>query len=68
MSALHFINDKTIHKDQSVLVYGASGSVGSYALQIAKYYGAKVTAVSSQKNHQALLGLGADQVIDYKKN
>ena len=67
MSALHFINDKTIHKDQNVLIYGASGSVGSYALQIAKYLGAKVTAVSSQKNHQALLGLGADQVIDYKK-
>ncbi len=65
MSAYHFINSKTISKNNDVLIYGASGSVGSYALQLAKFYGANVTAVSSKKNHQALLKLGADHVIDY---
>lgn len=67
MSAYHFINEQTIFKGANVLIYGASGSVGSYALQMAKYYGAKVTAISSQKNHEVLLSLGADGVIDYQK-
>ena len=65
MSAYHFINSKSIQKGNDVLIYGASGSVGSYALQLAKYYGATVTAVSSKKNHKILLELGADHVIDY---
>jgi NADPH:quinone reductase-like Zn-dependent oxidoreductase len=65
LSAYHFINAKTISEGQQVLIYGASGSVGSYALQLAKYYGAIVTAVSSASHHNALLELGADHVIDY---
>lgn len=65
LSAYHFINAKNIQKDNEVLIYGASGSVGSYALQLAKYYGATVTAVSSKKNHKILLELGADHTIDY---
>jgi NADPH:quinone reductase-like Zn-dependent oxidoreductase len=67
MSAYHFINRKSIKKDDKVLIYGASGSVGSYALQLAKYYGAIVTAVSSEKNHPTLVTLGADHTIDYKQ-
>jgi NADPH:quinone reductase-like Zn-dependent oxidoreductase len=66
MSAYHFMNEKTIKDKKRVLIYGASGSVGSYALQLAKYYGAKVTVAASKKNHQTLLELGADYTIDYK--
>lgn len=67
MTAYHFINERTISKGQHVMIYGASGSVGSYALQLAKYYGATVTAISSSVHHKALLDLGADHVIDYTK-
>lgn len=67
LSAYHFINSKTIKKDMDVLIYGASGSLGTYALQLAKYYGANVAAVSSQKNHQRLKSLGAKSCIDYHK-
>lgn len=65
MSAIHFIHHQSIQVGQQVLIYGASGSVGSYALQLAKHYGAEVTAISSKKNHEVLLKLGADHVIDY---
>ena len=67
MSALHFINESTIQKGDQVLVYGASGSVGSYAIQLAKYYGAIVTAVCSEKNHKIMKKIGADYTIDYQK-
>jgi NADPH:quinone reductase-like Zn-dependent oxidoreductase len=66
LTAYHFTNQKNIKKGQKVLIYGASGSVGTYAIQFAKFYGAEVTAVSSQKNHPLLLELGVDHVIDYK--
>ncbi len=65
LSAYHFINDKNIKVKDHVLIYGASGSVGTYACQLAKYYGAKVTAVSSAKNHQLLYELNVDHCIDY---
>lgn len=69
LSAYHFINENTIQKDDKVLIYGASGSVGTYAVQLAKYYGAQVTAVASAKHHQALLNLGVseDSIIDYNE-
>lgn len=67
MSALHFINEKTVKVGQKVLVYGASGAVGSYAIQLAKFYGAsEVTAVASAGHHESLRELGADKVIDYR--
>lgn len=65
MSAYHFINEKTIKKDDEVVIYGASGSIGTYALQLAKYYGANVTAIASKKHHTVLKTIGADCIVDY---
>jgi NADPH:quinone reductase-like Zn-dependent oxidoreductase len=67
MSAYHFINESNIKKDYQILIYGASGSVGSYAVQLAKHFKANVTAVCSGKNHVAIKSIGADYLIDYTK-
>lgn len=67
MTALYLLNKANLSKGQHVLIYGASGSVGSYALQIAKAKEATVVAVCSSSNFDMVKSLGADSAIDYRK-
>jgi NADPH:quinone reductase-like Zn-dependent oxidoreductase len=67
LEALHSLDRANIQRGQKVLIVGAGGSIGTYSVQLAKYYGAEVTGVDSGGKLEMLRSIGADHVIDYKR-
>ena len=65
LDSLHFLQKAMISNNEEVLINGAGGGIGTYAIQLARYFGAKVTAVDSADKLEMLRSVGADKVIDY---
>jgi NADPH:quinone reductase-like Zn-dependent oxidoreductase len=68
MLALHFLEDAGIRRGQRVLIYGASSGIGTFAVQLAKHFGAEVTAVAGPAHLDLVRSLGPDSVLDYSVN
>ncbi|MFX0164991.1 MAG: NAD(P)-dependent alcohol dehydrogenase [Promethearchaeota archaeon] len=67
LEALHFLGKANIQKSQTMLIIGASGTIGTIGIQLAKLFGADVTAIGNPNSLEIMKSLGADQVIDYTK-
>jgi NADPH:quinone reductase-like Zn-dependent oxidoreductase len=68
IEALHFLRQARIQDGETVLIIGAGGSIGTYAVQLARYYGAEVTGVDRTEKLDLLRSIGADHVIDYTQD